>query len=255
MTTLSAVATVTSRVRLGTLVLGAPFRPPALLAKEAVSVDLLSGGRLDLGIGAGWYEEEFEASGYRFGTVGERFRTLETVLEEIQPLFRTSAPAPAQAGGPPILLGGKGGPRLLRLAARLAAGWNTGWAWTPDAYAGRVAEARRSCEEIGRDPSTFRLSLGLYTIVGEDEKDARARFDRMRGWPHGAAMLEGKTMQAYSADTLTGTCEQVLDRLASFAELGVDEVIVAPAPLPFALPQPEMLEILGARVMPALRSL
>src|ERR671930_86284 len=87
LTTLGALAVDTGRLRLGTLVLGAPFRPPAILAKMATAIDLLSGGRLDLGIGAGWYEDEFNAFGYGFGEAGERFEILEETLQVLRFLF------------------------------------------------------------------------------------------------------------------------------------------------------------------------
>jgi alkanesulfonate monooxygenase SsuD/methylene tetrahydromethanopterin reductase-like flavin-dependent oxidoreductase (luciferase family) len=87
LTTLAGIAAVTDRVRLGTLVLCAPFRHPALLAKAATSIDLLSGGRLDLGLGAGWLAEEFEAFGYRYGSAGERFAILEETLAVLKQLF------------------------------------------------------------------------------------------------------------------------------------------------------------------------
>ena len=87
MTALAALATTTARVHLQTLVLCAPFRHPALLAKMAATIDRLSGGRLDLGLGAGWLEDEFEAFGYRFGSMGERFAALEEALEVVYALF------------------------------------------------------------------------------------------------------------------------------------------------------------------------
>src|SRR3990172_4309639 len=140
MVTLGALATMTERVRLGTLVLSAGFRHPAVLAKSATTIDRLSGGRLDLGLGAGWFGDEFEAFGLPFGTAGERFALLEETLAYLAALsgpepasFRAERfalreaynhPPPVQAPRPPVLVGGKGGPRLLRLAARYADGWN-----------------------------------------------------------------------------------------------------------------------------------
>ena len=133
MTALAGLAAVTDRVRLSTLVLCAPFRHPSNLAKMAATIDQLSGGRLDLGIGAGWLEQEFSAFGYPFGTVGERFEAMEETLQVLEALF---SGAPATFDGPtvmlrdarllpgsaqvpriPVWVGGKGGPRLLRLAA------------------------------------------------------------------------------------------------------------------------------------------
>jgi probable F420-dependent oxidoreductase len=270
LTTLAGLAATTERVRLGTLVLAAPFRHPAVLAKAATAVDLLSGGRLDLGIGAGWYEEEFAAFGYGFGTVGERFSVLEETLEvlglllpggpatfrgkhfQLQEAF--NHPAPAQTPRPPIWLGAKGGDRSLRLAALHADGWNTVWRWTPQAYAERVRRAREACDEAGRDPRSLRLSLGLYTVVGEDHDDLVARFRALQSWMPGGG-LDGETLESFMSDTLTGTPEQVLERLAGFAELGVEEVIVAPAPIPFALPDPSMVEVFAQAVMPKAREL
>ncbi|HZP91010.1 MAG TPA: LLM class flavin-dependent oxidoreductase [Actinomycetota bacterium] len=269
LTALAALAPLTERVRLGTLVLGAPFRHPAILAKSATAIDLLSGGRLDLGLGAGWYEEEFVRFGYRFGTVGDRFRLLEETVQALDGLlpggpvdvegrlvrFRGAFnhPLPAQRPRPPIWVGAKGGDRSLRLAARHADGWNTVWRWTPGAYAGRVTRARELCEREGRDPATLRLSLGLYTIVGENPADLRARYAAMQRWVPG--VIDREPLEAFAADTLTGTPEEVIERLAQFAELGVEEVVVAPAPLPFAVPDASMLDLLASTVLPRARSL
>ena len=271
LTSLAALAVTTERVRLGTLVLCAPFRHPAILAKTATAIDLLSGGRLDLGIGAGWYREEFEAFGVPFGTVGERFLILEETLQVLGALFGEEEPAsfegrrfrlreaynhprPRQRPRPPLWVGAKGGDRSLRLAARHADGWNTVWRWTPDAYAARVRRAREICEEEGRDPSTLRLSVGLYSIVGEDPDDLAARFRAMQRWMPGGA-LGGELLDAYATDTLTGTPEQVLERLAAFAVLGVEEMIVSPAPLPFSVPDPSMLEVYSEEIIPRARAL
>ena len=164
--TLAGIAAVTDRVRLGTLVLCAAFRHPALLAKAATSIDLLSGGRFDLGLGAGWMEEEFEAFGYRFRSPGERFAVLEETLEVLQELFggepvtrdgptvtlREAVLAPAPERPPPLWLGGKGGPRLLGLAARLADGWNMVWRISPEAYAPKVADVRAGLRRGGPRP-------------------------------------------------------------------------------------------------------
>ena len=191
LTTLAGIAAVTDRVRLGTLVLCAAFRHPALLARAAASIDLLSGGRLDLGLGAGWMREEFDAFGYPFGEIGERFAALEETLEVVQLLFggepvtydgptvtlRDAVLAPAPERPPAVWVGGKGGPRLLRLAARLADGWNTVWRVSPEGYATKVSDVRAACDAAGRDPATFGLSVGLYSLIGQDEAAARAAFD------------------------------------------------------------------------------
>jgi probable F420-dependent oxidoreductase len=271
MTALAALAAVTERVRLGALVLAAGFRHPALLAKEAVTVDLLSEGRLEVGLGAGWYEAEYEAFGHPFGSPGERFEVLEETVEvlarlwgEEEPVtwqgnrFRLSEaycrPRPAQPGGPPIWIGGKGGPRLLRLVAERAAGWNTVWTWTPEAYAERARALDDASERRGRDPSSIRRSVGLYTLVGEDEADARSRWDGFVRWAPGGA-FDGASLDDWSADTLAGGVDQAMERLGAFARLNVEEVVVNPAPLPFAVADPEMVDLIAERIIPAAREL
>jgi probable F420-dependent oxidoreductase len=262
LTTLAGIAALTRRVRLGTLVLCAPFRHPALLARTAASIDLLSGGRLDLGLGAGWLREEFDAFGYRFGTVGERFEALEESLDVIRRLFagdpvtfdgptvtlREAVLAPAPERPPPVWVGGKGGPRLLALAARLADGWNTVWRVSPERYADMVGAVRSACETAGRDPATFGLSLGLYSLIGEDEPSARAAFERGRAAAPGDAMA-GDDYGSWVADTLSGTPEQVLERVAAFEALGVRELIVSPWVLPFAIHEADQVELFAERVI------
>ena len=263
LTALAGLALRTERVRLGTLVLGAPFRHPSVLAKSATTIDLLSNGRLDLGLGAGWYREEFEAFGYPFGDVGERFAALEEAVEVLDALLpggpvtleagrvrlveAYNRPVPAQRPRPPIWVGAKGGERALRLVARHADGWNSVWRWTPEAYGERMTRARQLAERAGRDPATVRFSVGLYAIVGEDDRDLRARWDAMAAWIPG--VLEGQTIDAWRADALVGTVEQVRERVAAFEALGVEEVVIAPAPLPFAIPDPSMVDLLAREVV------
>lgn len=270
LTALAALATRTSRVRLGTLVLNAGFRHPALVAKAASAIDLVSGGRLELGIGAGWYEDEYRGFGYEYGDVGARFDVLEESLFVLERLFEEgpatwrgerysldgafNRPAPAQRPRPPVWVGGKGGPRLQRLVAGHADGWNTVWAWSPEAYASRVGELRETCEREGRDPGSVRLSVGLYLAIGRDEREldaVLARYaERVPGGLPGAGSLED-----WRADRLAGTPGEVLERLASFAELGVEEVIVAPAAVPFAVHDEDALALFSEVVVPAGRDL
>jgi probable F420-dependent oxidoreductase len=267
LTTLAGLATVTHQVRIGTLVLCAPFRHPALLARAAASIDLISGGRLDLGLGAGWMREEFDAFGYRFGEIGERFDALEESLEVMSRLFggepvtydgptvtlRDAVLAPAPERPPAVWVGGKGGPRLLRLAARFAEGWNTVWRLSPEGYAGHVADVRAACDAAGRDPATFGLSVGLYSLIGRDEAAAEAAFARGRAAAPGDAMA-GDDYASWRADTLSGTPEQILERVAAFESLGVRELIVSPWVLPFAIHEPEQVELFAERVIAPSRS-
>ena len=254
LTALGAIAASTGRVRLGVLVLAAGFRPPELVAKAAATIDRLSGGRLELGLGAGWLEEEFVAFGYRFGTIGERFDVLERTLRELtRSLADLGAPGPPPVQEPvPIWVGGKGGPRLLRLAARYAAGWNVVWRVSPEDHAGRAADVAAACGREGRDPATFHRTVGLYGTIGLTEEDARARFERARASFPGHAMRD-ETWDTWRADTLSGSPEQVVDRVRDFDTLGVEELILSPWALPFAVIEPEIVELFAAHVMPACR--
>jgi probable F420-dependent oxidoreductase len=268
LTALAGIAAMTDRVRLGTLVLCAPLRHPAVLAKMAVTIDRISGGRLDLGLGAGWLGEEFAAFGYAFGSVGERFALLEETLEAMSAL-QSGAPATYTGttvtlrearllpgpvrGRVPILVGGKGGPRLLRLAARLADGWNTVWRANPEEYASLSAAADRACEATGRDPATLRRTVGLYTVVGEDEAAARAAFERGRAAFPGGAM-DSETWETWRRDTLSGSPEQAIERIDELESLGIEEIVVSAWTLPFAVPEPEIVEVLVERVIAPIRA-
>jgi probable F420-dependent oxidoreductase len=269
-TALAALAAVTERVRLGTLVACAAFRHPAIVAKMATVIDQVSGGRFDLGLGAGWYEAEFAAFGYPFGSVGDRFTMLEDTVQAVAALFgdepstfhgRTvqlreavNRPGPVQAGGPPIWVGGKGGDRLLRLVARHAAGWNVVWRADLGEHADRARRLRELCEEADRDPSTVRLSVGLYTLVGEDGKDLQARYQQLQEWTPGRS-LDGVALEDFADGTLVGPPDVCVDRLAAFAANGVEEVIVTPASMPFVVPDWSEVELIAATLIPAARDL
>jgi len=269
-TAVAALAASTQRIRLGTLVACAPFRHPAHVAKMATSIDLASGGRFDLGLGAGWYRREFDAFGYEFPPVSERFAFLEESVGAVAALFREGPvdvagdrvrlsgafnhPLPATPGGPPIWVGGKGGQRLLRLVARHASGWNVVWKATPEWHAGRAEALRNTCGGEGRDPASVRLSVGLYTLVGEDDADVARRYRRLQAWAPGGA-LETTTLEAFAADTLTGTVEHCLGRLRAFAANGVDEVIVCAASIPFAVHDWESVDVIAERLLPEAHAL
>ena len=229
LTTLGGLAARTERVRLGTLVLSAAFRHPGVLAKSATAVDRLSGGRLELGLGAGWYEEEFEAFGYPFGSVAERFDLLEETIAYVAALFdgepasfegkrfhlrdAYNHPRPVQEPRPPLLVGGKGGPRLLRIAAQYADGWNTAWRWTPEAYAERAAAARQACERAGRDPgdvpAVARAVHGGGGGRGRSAPPVRADGGAAAGRRAGEAI----GLDTLRAECLAGTPEEVVERV------------------------------------------
>lgn len=177
-TLLAALAAVTERAELGTIVLGTGFRPPALTAKMAVTLDEVANGRLILGLGTGWHEPEYAAFGYPFDHRAGRF---EEALSIITPLLRGERvtfhgrwydvedavlipppPRPSRLPGRiPILIAAKG-ERVLRLVARHADAWNMAWFGFPDERsAGRLADLAAACEAEGRDPATVEVTVGL----------------------------------------------------------------------------------------------
>jgi probable F420-dependent oxidoreductase len=269
LTAIAGLAAITERIRLGTLVLCAPFRHPSILAKMSTTIDGISAGRFDLGVGAGWLEQEFDAFGYRFGTVGERFASLERTLIVLDALMSGAAatvdagdihlreapllPVPRQRPRIPLWVGGKGGPRLLRLAARYADGWNGVWRWSPEDYEARAAAARDACEQVGRDPATFRLSVGLYSLLGEDEAAFRAVLERGRAAMPGGAMRD-ETGTSWLADTLSGTPERAIERIRAFEAIGVEEMVVSPWVLPFSVIEGEQVDLFAERVMAPVRA-
>ena len=158
-TILVSLAAATSRVELGSLVLCAPFRNPGLLARMALTMQEVSGGRLILGVGAGWHRPELELLGLPFDHLVSRF---ETYLTALHPLLRQAWPASAR---PVSLLVGGDGPRLLEAAARFADSWNTSWLNSPAEVGDRWRAAERACRAVGRDPRTLALTAAANVSV------------------------------------------------------------------------------------------
>jgi alkanesulfonate monooxygenase SsuD/methylene tetrahydromethanopterin reductase-like flavin-dependent oxidoreductase (luciferase family) len=140
-------------------------------------------------------------------------------------------PPALQQPRPPVFLGGKGDKVLATVAAH-ADGWNTCWAWTFDAYRERLAVLARACEAIDRDPATVWKSIGLYALVGEDEADLAARFERLRSNTP-AGVLDAVTIDEWRVGRLVGTAEQVREQASEWAALGVETIIVGPGAIPF----------------------
>ena len=259
LTTLAAVAGVVARPRLGTLVLCEALRPAGVLAKALATLDRLCGGRLDIGLGAGWYAPDYEAVGLALPPPGERLARLREALAVLLDLLpggpatvdgnahvvreATNLPPALQSPRPPVFVGGKGD-RLLRLVAEMADGWNTCWAWTPGDYRGRLDALHRACEETGRDPASVRRTLGLYALAGEDESDLAARYDRMRATAPGG-MLDSVPLEQWRDGRLVGTVEQVKEQVEAWAALGLAELMVSAGPLPFSVSALDDLEVLA----------
>jgi alkanesulfonate monooxygenase SsuD/methylene tetrahydromethanopterin reductase-like flavin-dependent oxidoreductase (luciferase family) len=212
--TIAALAARTERLLLGTLVSPVTFRPPAVLAKSVATAQEISGGRVELGIGAGWYEAEHEAYGFRFPPVGERMDELERQLEAIARLWDTDPSAwPKPRPRPRLIVGGSAKPRTVRAAVRFADEYNTVFA-TPEECRERRARVDAAAREAGRDSLTFSLMTGA--VVGRDhaELDERiARFQEVRGRP-------GETPH------VTGTLDEAAARLREYEDAGVERVML-----------------------------
>jgi F420-dependent oxidoreductase-like protein len=266
-TTLSAIAIDTERVRLGTLVLCEAFRHPPVLAKMAATLDIVSEGRLELGIGAGWYEDEYRAFGFAFPPTGERIARLRETVDIVGGMLTSERfsyegryyrvddapadPPPIQRPRPPIWIGGKGGPKIMRIVAEAADGWNTVWRWSPAGYAERLSELDRACDRAGRDPSSVKRSLGLFTVVGSDERDFSARWER--ALERAPVDTSGATRAAFAADALVGTAEECVARIKEFSALGVEHLVCTFGLVPFSLCDEEQLEVFAREVLPAVR--
>jgi probable F420-dependent oxidoreductase len=214
-TVLSALAEATTRVEIGPLVACNSFRNPAILAKMATTLDEVSGGRLILGVGAGWNEPEYQAFGLPFDHRVDRF---EEALQILGPLLREGHtdftgryyqardclidPRGPRPAGPPLMVGGEG-PRMLSLAARYGDLWNTGYMGKPETMADPFARIQAACRLVGRDPAT----LGVTALIGlwfpELQPKQPAFFDK----------------------PLTGTPEEIAAAIRGYAELGVPHIM------------------------------
>lgn len=257
--TLSALAARTSTLRLGTLVSPASFRHPSVLSKMVVTADHVSGGRIELGLGAGWLEAEHVAYGFPFLSTRERFDVLEEQLEIIRGQWGPgpfsfsgkhyelrdvdALPKPIQRPGPPIIMGGHAGPRAARLAARYADEYNTFHA-TVDQCRERRERIVRACDEAGRGALPFSLMTGI--ITGVDDDGVLDHASRLSEWRR-----LGGDGRALLADTdpswLVGTPAQVIQQLRLLEEAGVERVM-----LQHLLHRDlETLELIASEVMPA----
>lgn len=230
-TTLAGLARETSSIRLGTLVTSATFRLPGPLAVQVAGVDQMSGGRVELGLGAGWFEAEHTAYGIPFPPLGERFDRLEEQLEVITGLWATPAGAtfahvgthypiggspalakPVQAGGVPIIIGGGGKRRTPALAVQYAAEFNA--AFVSAAESGRLFErVRGAAKDAGRDPGTLTYSAAQVVCVGNDEATLRRRAEAI-----------GRDVDELRENGLAGSADEVVDKLGTFAEGGTERV-------------------------------
>jgi F420-dependent oxidoreductase-like protein len=239
-TLLGALAASTWRLRLGTMVSPVTFRLPAVLAKAATTVDRISGGRVELGMGAGWWEQEHRTHGIPFPATPERFEMLEEQLEIVHGLWSEDVfsfdgryyaleecrflPKPVQRPHPPIVLGGKGGPRLARLVARWADGFNR-VGGTPDELRASIARVSDAVDGAGRDVASVTMSFMTWVFVGRTDAEWRDRADRARRMDPTAGSLE-EYLDDISRDCIVGTVDQAIERMNEFAAAGVQRFVL-----------------------------
>lgn len=230
-TTLAGLARDTSTIRLGTLVTAATFRLPGVLAISVANVDQMSGGRVELGLGAGWYEVEHTSYAIPFPDLGERFERLEEQLEIITGLWSTptgehfsfagqhyqltdspALPKPVQGGDLPIIIGGGGPRRTPRLAARFAREFNLGFRSVDDftAQRQRVVDA---CVASGRDPESMAFSAALVTAIGADEREYVRRAEAI-----------GHQPDELRQTGIAGVVEEAVETMENWQRAGVDRL-------------------------------
>jgi F420-dependent oxidoreductase-like protein len=224
---INALAACTTSLQLGTLVSPVTFRHPSEVAKLVVAADHVSGGRVSLGLGAGWNEREHAAYGFPFPPLGERMDMLAEQLEIVHGQWTESPfsfagthysldavdaqPKPVQSPHPPLIMGGKAGPRAAALAARWADEYNTAFA-TLDELLPMKARVDAACEAAGREPIPFSLMTGV--LVGRDRAEFEDR--RRRLAERGYELSEG---------WIAGTVEEVAEQLATFRDAGLARVM------------------------------
>lgn len=252
-TLLTALATQTRRMKVGILVTGNTYRNPALLAKMATTVDIVTGGRLILGIGAGWFEAEHEAYGFPFDTDKIRAERLDEALQVITKLWTEDhpsfdgkyyslknapfAPKSVQKPHPPIMIGGKGKKWIVPLVGRYAQEWNAPLGLTPDEIRERVDIIKAECKRVGREPCDVDVSafFVLYSIT-----------DIPLAGPIMGLAVRWMTDERIARGVLAGSAKQITEKIQSYVDAGVTHVIMNIQP-PY---EAALLERFAKEVMP-----
>jgi F420-dependent oxidoreductase-like protein len=264
-TLMAALASSTSRVRLGQMCTCMGYRNPAYLAKVAATVDLISGGRIEMGIGAGWYEHEWKAYGYGFPAVGDRLGALDEGVQIMEQAWRTGYatldgtyfqvdgarvfPKPIQEGGIPMWIAGGGEKRTLKYVARSGQYANLGG--DPETFAHKSEVLRGHCETLGRDFDSITRSANYNVVIGATEADVEDRLgwitDRARRLvPDRAEGVE----KEWRTGQLVGTPERIVERLRALEGLGMTYAITYFAEAAY---DRSGIELFEREVIPALR--
>ena len=250
-TALSALSQATKKLRLGTSVLSNSYRIPSVLAKMGATLDHISGGRLDLGLGAGWMQEEYEAYGIPFPRASVRIAQMEEAMQLIRKMWTEPHPTfegahyaikgavcdppPVQRPSPPIWIGGEG-EKVLRVAARHADGFNARW-WPPERYLERKEEIDAHCEEAGRDPEGLRRSLMCLLLPSHDRARVEAEKKRFAAIPE--------------TGIIAGAPRECADRMMEYVDAGVRHFL-------YTIPDVagmDALRLAGEEVLPLVRRL
>jgi len=224
-TTMAALSQRTSRIRLGQMVGCNSYRNPALLAKITSNVDVISGGRLEWGIGAGWYENEYRGYGYEFPSAKDRIGMMRECVEIVRSMWTEQEttyegryyqlhrancdPKPVQPGGPPVLIGGGGEQVTLRVVARLADRSNFGG--KPDAWRHKASVLQKHCADVGRDYDEIEKTWSPEVFIRSTEAEVEAA---------GSQSLWGESFESWREGNLVGTPEQVAEKIQQYAAMG-----------------------------------
>ncbi|WP_319449536.1 MULTISPECIES: LLM class F420-dependent oxidoreductase [unclassified Mycobacterium] len=266
-TLMSAFAATTSRIKLGQMCTAMGYRNPVYLAKVAATVDVISGGRVQMGIGGGWYQHEWEAYGYGFPSAGKRLGMLDEGVQIMRDAWRDGrvsfpdgkhyqvdgaivAPKPLQEGGPPLWIAGGGEKVTLKIAARYAQ--YTNFVSEPAGFTHKSQVLEGHCKEVGTDYGAIVRSANFNAIVGESEADVKDRVERIRArqvTKANAEAVDAMLANATSPDSATGTPEQIVERLLHMKALGCEYAILY---FPEAAYDRSGIELFEREVVPAL---
>jgi F420-dependent oxidoreductase-like protein len=265
-TVIAALAARTTRLHLGTCVSPVSFRHPANVAKSVATIDHVSGGRVELGLGAGWFDAEFRAFGFPYPDPGQRQDMLEEAVEIVCRLWAgdppvtfsgrhyaleecRSVPRPMRQPHPPLIIGGNAGPRSAALAARWADEYNVNNV-SPERVVRQRGQLVAACEAIGRDPSTLRMSLLVNLLVGTDTADLHARAEQLMK-RNNVSGSPTDFVAGRGPNTLTGTVDAVLDQVGEYARAGVERILLQH----WVHRDIETVELIGRRLRPAIEAI
>lgn len=231
-TTLSALAFKTKKIKLGSLVLCNSYRHPSMVSKMASTLDVISKGRLMLGLGAGWHKDEYKRFGFPFQKLSKRVEQLRESVFIIKQLWQKERltfngkyynldncfcnPKPFQKPFPPVWIGGKEEKYLLKVVAELADGCNFGWSLTPEEYRNKIRLLKKYCSMLGRRHDEIRRSIGAICITAERNRDLE--IEKFKP--------PNQSMKTYSKSHIVGTADQCIEKIRSYMNAGVDYFIL-----------------------------